>query len=86
MIPTIKMEESENTFRVEAKVAIIGAGPSGLAAGRRLVAACLHVTLIERKNQAGGTWYYFPIPIDPGLRISGLIRCEITGSSKNRNL
>ena len=38
-------------------VAVIGAGPSGLATARRLLEAGLNVTVFERKRKAGGTWY-----------------------------
>ena len=44
-------------FRPGAKVAVIGAGPAGLAAARRLLDAGLDVTVFERRSQAGGTWY-----------------------------
>ena len=37
-------------------VAVIGAGPAGLAAARRLIEDKIDVTIFERKCQAGGTW------------------------------
>jgi len=40
-----------------ANVAVVGAGPAGLAATRRLLEAGLNVTVFERKSQCGGTWY-----------------------------
>jgi cation diffusion facilitator CzcD-associated flavoprotein CzcO len=53
------MEQSESTnfSRPISTVAVIGFGPAGLAASRRLTEACLKVTIFERKSQAGGTWY-----------------------------
>ncbi|KAH8658618.1 hypothetical protein BGZ60DRAFT_334024, partial [Tricladium varicosporioides] len=40
------------------KVAVIGAGPSGLAAARRLVYEGLEVIVYERKHQIGGIWLF----------------------------
>ncbi len=37
-------------------VAVIGAGPAGLAAARRLLENGINATIFERKCQAGGTW------------------------------
>jgi cation diffusion facilitator CzcD-associated flavoprotein CzcO len=37
-------------------VAVIGAGPSGLAAARRLRDVNLKVTIFERKGGLGGLW------------------------------
>jgi cation diffusion facilitator CzcD-associated flavoprotein CzcO len=39
------------------RVAVIGAGVSGVAAAAHLKAADLQVTLFERSNTAGGVWY-----------------------------
>ncbi|KAK3174106.1 hypothetical protein OEA41_001350 [Lepraria neglecta] len=38
-------------------VAVIGAGPSGLATARRLLEAGLNVTVFERKRKTGGTCF-----------------------------
>lgn len=55
------MEQAEPkyapAFRPGAKVAVIGAGPAGITAARRLLGAGLDVTVFERKSQPGGTWY-----------------------------
>jgi len=55
---TIKMaqRQSNGSPGPVSTVAVIGAGPSGLAAARRLKNACLNVTVFERKSKAGGTW------------------------------
>ncbi|SMB99737.1 putative selenate reductase [Thermanaeromonas toyohensis ToBE] len=49
-----------------AKVAIIGAGPSGLAAGYFLAKAGLDVTIFDQKEKPGGTVQY----VIPHFRIS----------------
>lgn len=38
-------------------VVVIGAGPSGLTAARRLKEAGLEVTVFERRSRIGGLWY-----------------------------
>jgi putative selenate reductase len=45
-------------LRDKAKVAIIGAGPSGLAAGYFLAKAGLNVTIMDKRERAGGTVEY----------------------------
>ncbi|WP_258360721.1 putative selenate reductase subunit YgfK [Moorella sulfitireducens (nom. illeg.)] len=50
-----------------ARVAVIGAGPSGLAAGYFLARAGLDVTVFDRREKPGGTVQY----IIPPFRISG---------------
>lgn len=40
------------------RVAVIGAGPSGLQAAAQLLDANLSVRLFERSPHPGGTWYY----------------------------
>ncbi|KLU60345.1 NADPH-Fe(3+) oxidoreductase subunit beta [Peptococcaceae bacterium CEB3] len=49
-----------------AKVAVIGAGPSGLAAAYFLAQAGLEVTVFDKREKAGGTVTY----VIPGFRIS----------------
>ncbi|WP_227765614.1 putative selenate reductase subunit YgfK [Zhaonella formicivorans] len=49
-----------------AKVAIIGAGPSGLAAGYFLARAGMDVTIFDKREKAGGTVEY----VIPDFRIS----------------
>lgn len=39
------------------KVAVVGAGISGVNAAAHLLAAGLEVTVYERNNTAGGVWY-----------------------------
>lgn len=38
------------------RVAVIGAGVSGLAAARHLIDCGLDVTVFERSSKAGGVW------------------------------
>ncbi|HVJ50232.1 putative selenate reductase subunit YgfK [Desulfitobacterium sp.] len=52
--------------KTKAKVAVIGAGPSGLAAGYFLAQAGLEVTIMDRRERAGGTVEY----VIPDFRIS----------------
>ncbi|KAJ7770517.1 FAD/NAD-P-binding domain-containing protein [Mycena metata] len=52
-------EHQWTTFpRPITRVAVIGAGPSGLQAAAQLLAANLSVRLFERSPQPGGTWHY----------------------------
>jgi MFS transporter, ACS family, pantothenate transporter len=39
------------------RVAVIGAGISGVTSAAHLVAAGLEVTVFERNHAAGGVWY-----------------------------
>ena len=52
------MDEKETSGhpRPISTVAVIGAGPAGLAAARRLVEDNIDVTIFERRFQTGGTW------------------------------
>ncbi len=58
-IPALKPESS-------AKVAVIGAGPSGLAAAYFLAKAGMEVTVFDKREKAGGTVEY----VIPDFRIS----------------
>ncbi|WP_459928804.1 putative selenate reductase subunit YgfK [Desulfosporosinus burensis] len=58
-LPTLKPESS-------AKVAVIGAGPSGLAAAYFLAKGGLEVTVFDKRQKAGGTVEY----VIPDFRIS----------------
>ncbi|AFQ43298.1 putative selenate reductase subunit YgfK [Desulfosporosinus meridiei] len=58
-LPTLKPESS-------AKVAVIGAGPSGLAAAYFLAKGGLEVTVFDKRAKAGGTVEY----VIPDFRIS----------------
>lgn len=40
------------------KVAVIGAGPSGIAAAKEALAAGLEVTVFEQTGDIGGTWVF----------------------------
>jgi cation diffusion facilitator CzcD-associated flavoprotein CzcO len=55
-------------------IAIIGAGPAGLAAAKYLLAQCspqsssspfTRITLFEQQAQVGGVWNYCPVPAQP---------------------
>ena len=52
--------DSESLFHTapKAKVAIIGAGASGLAAIKECLAVGLTVTCFEQSNDIGGLWRY----------------------------
>lgn len=47
------------------KVAVIGAGVSGLAAARHLIDYGLDVTIYERSAKAGGVWYVDHLSLPP---------------------
>jgi ribulose 1,5-bisphosphate synthetase/thiazole synthase len=63
--PLIILDELSHLFKAIAqemvqpirRVAIIGAGVSGVTAAAHLKAANLQVTLFERSNTSGGVWY-----------------------------
>ncbi|MFN8375411.1 MAG: NAD(P)-binding domain-containing protein [Anaerolineae bacterium] len=45
----------------EARVCVIGAGPSGITAGKNLLQAGLrNIVIYEKSNQVGGNWVYSP--------------------------
>ncbi|KAL8119228.1 hypothetical protein AgCh_016663 [Apium graveolens] len=47
-------------------IAVIGAGVAGLVAGRELKRVGHKVTIFEKQNQLGGTWFYDPrVESDP---------------------
>lgn len=46
------------------KVAIIGAGASGLATARRATQYGLEVTVFEEKDYVGGIWVYNEEPVE----------------------
>ncbi len=52
----MEQKETSGHLRSISTVAVIGAGPAGLAAAWRLVEDKINVTVLERKCQAGGTW------------------------------
>ncbi|KAG5538622.1 hypothetical protein RHGRI_019251 [Rhododendron griersonianum] len=70
-----KLEKLENTMEISLKVAIIGAGVSGLVAARELLREGHRVVVYEKSNQPGGTWIYDtrvesdPLGLDPKREI-----------------
>jgi cation diffusion facilitator CzcD-associated flavoprotein CzcO len=59
------MESLVRTSRFNVKkVAIIGAGPSGLSAAKYLLAENYfqQVDIFEQQDEVGGVWYYTPLP------------------------
>lgn len=80
LIRDVKLEAAKNGYQTfmesvngipsnslsKAKVAIIGAGPSGLAAGYFLAKAGVDVTIFDKREKAGGTVEY----VIPDFRIS----------------
>jgi len=65
--PLIIRDEFSHLFKAIAqkmvqpirRVAVIGAGVSGVTAAAHLNAADVQVTLFERTNTSGGVWYVF---------------------------
>jgi dimethylaniline monooxygenase (N-oxide forming) len=45
-------------------VAVIGAGPAGLAAAKESLARNFEVVVFEQRDWVGGTWKYSPEPVD----------------------
>ncbi|KAI5360536.1 putative flavin monooxygenase, FAD/NAD(P)-binding domain superfamily [Septoria linicola] len=53
--PSLRAKASDSSL-IRRKIAVIGAGPSGLAVANYLCAEGLHVTIIEQKPAVGGLW------------------------------
>ena len=49
-------KETDDHARPISTLAVICAGPTGLAAAQRLVEDDISITIFERKCQPGGTW------------------------------
>ncbi|KAI8545375.1 hypothetical protein RHMOL_Rhmol07G0035000 [Rhododendron molle] len=68
-------DKLENTMEISLKVAIIGAGVSGLVTARELLREGHRVVVYEKSNQPGGTWVYDtrvesdPLGLDPKREI-----------------
>lgn len=50
--------------RESPRVAIIGAGISGVVTAAHLKSAGLNVTVFERSNAAGGVWYVHEVELN----------------------
>lgn len=56
-------EEPSGPARQGPRICVIGAGPSGIAAGKNLVAAGLtNLVIFDRNAAVGGNWIYSPAP------------------------
>jgi 2,4-dienoyl-CoA reductase-like NADH-dependent reductase (Old Yellow Enzyme family) len=63
-----------------ARVVIIGGGPAGMEAARRLDAAGSQVTLIERSDRLGGTLRFAGLAYEPNERLLDWLRRQIAAS------
>jgi dimethylaniline monooxygenase (N-oxide forming) len=61
------------------KVAVIGAGASGLTAIKACLEEGLEPVCFERRDNSGGMWYYSPVAVD-GL--ASVMRSTIINTSK----
>jgi len=63
--------------------AVIGGGPAGMEAARRLALRGHRVTLIEASNRLGGTLQFASIPYEPNQRLLNWLRLQIEQSTVN---
>jgi len=63
--------------RVPAKVVIVGGGPGGMEAARRLALAGSRVTLLEKSDRLGGTLRFAGLAYEPNERLLEWLRREV---------
>ncbi|WP_176593751.1 FAD-dependent oxidoreductase [Sphingobium sp. EM0848] len=76
--------ERERALRVavkQRKIAVIGGGPAGMEASRRLAAQGHRVTLVEASGTLGGTARFASIAYAPNAGIVNWLRREVSGTS-----
>ena len=61
-------------------VVVIGGGPGGMEATRRLCQAGHRVTLLERGKRLGGTLQFAGLAYEPNERMLNWLRCEVEAS------
>lgn len=66
---------------VPGHVVIVGGGPGGMEAARRLSQAGAKVTLIEKSDRLGGTLRFAALAYEPNERLLNWLRREIGNSS-----
>ncbi|MCP3735894.1 FAD-dependent oxidoreductase [Sphingomonas sp. RP10(2022)] len=62
------------------RVVIVGGGPAGMEAARRLDAAGSRVVLIERSDRLGGTLRFAALAYEPNERLLDWLRAQIAAS------
>jgi 2,4-dienoyl-CoA reductase-like NADH-dependent reductase (Old Yellow Enzyme family)/thioredoxin reductase len=62
-------------------VAVVGGGPAGMEAARRLALRGHRVTLLEAGNRLGGTLQFAAIPYEPNQRLLRWLREQVLSSS-----
>ncbi len=67
-------------------IAVVGGGPGGMEAARRLAIRGFQVTLIEASNRLGGTLQFAAIPYEPNQRLLKWLRLQIQQSTVNVQL
>ncbi len=63
--------------QVPGRVVVIGGGPAGMEAARRLDLAGAHVTLIEKSDRLGGTLRFAGLAYEPNERLLDWLRRQI---------
>ena len=61
-------------------IAVVGGGPGGMEAARRLSLRGHRVTLLEASNRLGGTLQFAAIPYEPNQRLLKWLRRQVAGS------
>jgi 2,4-dienoyl-CoA reductase-like NADH-dependent reductase (Old Yellow Enzyme family)/thioredoxin reductase len=67
-------------------IAVIGGGPGGMEAARRLSLRGHKVTLLEASNRLGGTLQFASIPYEPNQRLLKWLRQQVAQSSTDVRL
>ncbi|NQY03060.1 MAG: FAD-dependent oxidoreductase [Halieaceae bacterium] len=62
-------------------IAVVGGGPGGMEAARRLSLRGHQVTLVERSSRLGGTLQFAAIAYSPNARLLDWLRSEVTAST-----
>lgn len=71
-------DASENSHDFAGQhIAIIGGGPGGMEAARRLAARGAKITLIEKSNRLGGTLRFASLAYEPNERLLTWLRAQV---------
>jgi 2,4-dienoyl-CoA reductase-like NADH-dependent reductase (Old Yellow Enzyme family)/NADPH-dependent 2,4-dienoyl-CoA reductase/sulfur reductase-like enzyme len=70
----------------DKQIVVIGGGPGGMEATRRLCAAGARVTLIEKSPQLGGTLRFAGLAYEPNARLLYWLISEVQGSGADIRL
>ncbi|MGB1139574.1 MAG: FAD-dependent oxidoreductase [Halioglobus sp.] len=86
--PETARERDRTLLATDARkhVAVIGGGPGGMEAARRLSLRGHRVTLLEASGRLGGTLQFASIPYEPNQRLLQWLRDQVNASPVNVQL